>query len=107
MDLQVTPGFVHPQIPWGKALQVLPGPEWGVFAAAISIANYYYSLLEQSPGAGVGFCPCPPTQPALHRSGSCSLLFTFACCLQLQFSDKNQLITFLELAMKRGYIKLH
>lgn len=43
MDLQVTPGFVHPQIPWGKALQVLPGPEWGAFAAAISIANYYYS----------------------------------------------------------------
>lgn len=35
-------GVCPSQIPWGKALQVLPGPGQGVFAAAISSANYYY-----------------------------------------------------------------
>lgn len=80
----------------------------GVFAAAISIANYYYSRAWAEPRGWCGvLLLVPPAQAALHRSRSCSLLLTFSCCLQLQFSDKNQLITFLELAMKWGYIKLH
>lgn len=74
--------------------------------AVLIIITLIILMLEQSPGLVWGrgtaaiLPPVPPSQPSLAQIQELLPVLTFGCCLQLQFSDKNQLITFLKLAMK-------
>lgn len=74
--------------------------------AALITITMIILVLEQSPGLlwgrGTGgiLLPVPPSQPSRAQIQEPLPVLTFGCCLQLQFSDKNQLINFLKLAMK-------
>lgn len=92
------PGFVHPHVPRGICGRC-PGRYGACLQQQLALLIIIILVLEQSPGPLWGRRARGRGGVRAHIQALLPLL-TFACCLQLPFSDKNQLITFLKLAMK-------